>query len=162
MDDGYNAANTSPLVWEINLLGRISPGRLTAMRAGTNALSWVTANVSRRGATGHRKCGANQLARFTRSGAHRGNGHDEQRDRAHRRREPVLSRAVLSTTSRNRSLRPDAAASRAQPEGSPEGNSEVAGGLWGGDLRAWHRRLESARPALVWEWKTACAKAHHL
>ncbi len=43
-DDGYNAPNTSPLVWEIDVLGRISPGRLTAMRAGTNVvLSWVTA-----------------------------------------------------------------------------------------------------------------------
>ena len=29
MDDGYNAAITSPLVWEIDLLGRISPGSLT-------------------------------------------------------------------------------------------------------------------------------------
>ena len=44
MDDGYNAAITSPLVWEIDLLGRISPGILTATRAGTNVvLSWVTA-----------------------------------------------------------------------------------------------------------------------
>lgn len=42
-DDGYNAANTSPLVWEIDVLGQLSPGSLTATRAWTNVvLSWVT------------------------------------------------------------------------------------------------------------------------
>jgi hypothetical protein len=44
IDDGLSAPFVSPLVWEIDMLGQISPGNLTAMRAGTNvALSWVTA-----------------------------------------------------------------------------------------------------------------------
>jgi hypothetical protein len=44
IDDGFDAPYVSPLVWEIDVLGQLSPGRLTAMGVGTNvALSWVTA-----------------------------------------------------------------------------------------------------------------------
>jgi len=43
MDDGFDAPYVSPLVWEIDVLGQLNPGTLTATRAGTNmVLSWVT------------------------------------------------------------------------------------------------------------------------